>query len=139
MDKWESIAERKIREAMEAGVFDNLACKGKPIPLDANPFEDPSLWMAHHLLRVNGFAPPWIEEARDIDQAAVRLRAGLRARTPQAIAEFRERGAELNRRILTYNLKCPSAQFHKRPLDLEAEIKVLRASAALAGPTQIPG
>ncbi len=123
MDKWESIAERKIREAMEAGAFDNLPDKGKPIALDANPFEDPSLWMAHHLLRVNGFAPPWIEEARDIDQSTARLRASLKHATPRAMAEFRERGAELNRRILTYNLKCPSAQFHKRPLDLEAEIK----------------
>jgi DnaJ-like protein len=28
VDKWESIAERKIREAMEAGAFDNLPCKG---------------------------------------------------------------------------------------------------------------
>lgn len=78
MDKWESIAERKIREAMEAGAFDNLPDKGKPIPLDVNPFEDPSLWMAHHLLRVNGFAPPWIEEAREIDQATARLRASLK-------------------------------------------------------------
>jgi hypothetical protein len=127
VDKWESIAERKIQEAMEAGVFDNLPDKGKPIPLDVNPFEDPSLWMGHHLLRVNGFAPAWIEEARDIDQSAARLRSMLMEASPRAMAEFRERGVELNRRILTYNLKCPSAQFHKRPIDLEAEIKAARS------------
>jgi DnaJ homolog subfamily C member 28 len=63
-DKWESIADRKIREAMEAGVFDNLPSRGRPIHLDVNPFEDPLLAMAHHLLRVNGFAPAWMEEAR---------------------------------------------------------------------------
>ena len=108
---------------MEAGEFNNLPEKGKPIPLDANPFEDPSLWMAHHLLRTNGFAPPWIEEARDIDHAAGRLRKLLRESTPQAVAEFRRGGAELNRRILTYNLKCPSTQVHKLPIDLEAEIR----------------
>ena len=129
MDKWESIAERKIREAMDAGVFDNLPDKGKPIPLDTNPFEDPSLWMAHHLLQVNGFAPPWIEEGRDIDQCAKDLRQILKHGTPRSMEEFRERGAELNRRILTYNLKCPSAQFHKRLLDLDAEIKALKSSA----------
>jgi len=138
VDQWESIAERKIREAMEAGAFENLPDKGKPIPLDVNPFEDPSLWMAHHLLRVNGFAPPWIEEARDIDQSACRLRASLKHATPRAIAEFRERGAELNRRILTYNLKCPSAQFHKQQLDLDAEIQALRASAAPNVPSRFP-
>ena len=115
---------------MAAGVFDNLPDKGKPIPLDTNPFQDPSLWMAHHLLQVNGFAPPWIEEGRDIDQCAARLRAQLKESTPRAVTEFRERGAELNRRILTYNLKCPAAHFHKRPLDFEAEIKALKASAA---------
>lgn len=133
MDKWESIAGRKIREAMEAGAFDNLPNKGKPIPIETNPFEDPSMWMAHHLLRVNGFAPPWIEEGRDIEQTADRLRTDLsEARRrhavdhrgwQRAVQEFRERGAELNRRILTYNLKSPSGTFHRRPLDLEAEIR----------------
>jgi hypothetical protein len=123
LDKWESIAERKIREAIEAGQFDNLPSEGKPIELDIDP--DPSLWMAHHLLRVNGFAPPWIEESKDIDAAVSRLRADLQTARgrPAAIDEFRSRGAELNRRILTYNLKSPSAQFHKWPLDIEAEIR----------------
>jgi len=132
VDKWESIAERKIREAFEAGAFDNLPDKGKPIRLDSNPFEDPTLWMAHHLLRVNGFAPPWIEEARDIDQAAERLRRDLKdARRPVAVEEFRKQTVELNRRILTYNLKCPSTTFHKRPLDPQAEIRAARGSQSL--------
>jgi hypothetical protein len=126
VDQWESIAERKIREAMEAGVFDNLPCRGKPIAIDKNPFEDPSLEMAHHLLRVNGFAPPWIEEARDIDQCAADLRKLAHAGSAQILAEFRKRGAELNRRILSFNLKCPSPQFHKHPLNLDAEIVAAR-------------
>jgi len=123
VDKWESIAERKIQEAMEAGVFDNLPHRGKPIALDKNPFEDPSDWMAHHLLRVNGFAPAWIEEAREIDESAARLRELLSERSARAIGEFREHGRELNRHILAYNLKCPSPQLHKLPLDLDAEIQ----------------
>jgi DnaJ family protein C protein 28 len=123
LDQWESIAERKIREAIEAGAFDNLPCKGQPIELDTDP--DPSLWMAHHLLRVNGFAPAWIEESKDIDAAADRLRADLRNARGRATAmdALRARGAELNRRILTYNLKSPSAQVHKLPLNIEAEIR----------------
>ena len=131
MDKWESIAERKIREAMEAGAFENLPSKGKPIPLEEDPFEDPSLRMAHHLLRVNGFAPPWIEEASEIDRASERLRADLAtARRKHAVTSpswqraldgFRREAAELNRRILTYNLKCPSSKFHKLLLDSESD------------------
>jgi len=125
LDKWESIAERKIREAIEAGQFDNLPSKGKPIELDVDP--DPTLWMAHHLLRVNGFAPAWIEESKDIDAAIHRFRADLRKtrRTSAAIDEFRSRGAELNRRILTYNLKSPSLQVHKLPLNIETELQRL--------------
>ena len=126
LDQWESIAERKIREAMEAGVFDDLPSRGKPIPLDKNPFADPSLWMAHHLLRVNGFAPAWMEEARDIDDSTTKLHLLLRNQSALAVKEFRERADELNRRIRTYNLKCPSSQFHKRLLDVDAEIRRAR-------------
>lgn len=135
MDQWESIAERKIREAMEAGVFENLSSKGKPIPLDQDPFEDPTLRMAHHLLRVNGFAPPWIEEACEIDRASLKLRADLEdARRRNAVTSpswhraldgFRKQARELNSLILTYNLKSPSPQFHKLPLDVDAEIRAV--------------
>jgi DnaJ family protein C protein 28 len=135
VDQWESIAERKIREAMEAGAFENLPSKGKPIPLDQDPFEDPNLRMAHHLLRVNGFAPPWIEEACEIDRASLKLRADLEdARRRNAVTSpswqraldgFRKQARELNSRILTYNLKSPSPQFHKLPLDVEAEIRAV--------------
>lgn len=122
MDQWESIAERKIRAAIEAGEFDNLPNKGKSITLDVDP--DPNLWMAHHLLRVNGFAPSWIEESKELDAAVSRFRADLRKARDcsTSMDEFRSRAAELNRRILTYNLKCPSPQVHKWPLDGEAQI-----------------
>ena len=120
---------------MEAGAFENLPSKGKPIPLDQDPFEDPDLRMAHHLLRVNGFAPPWIEEAREIDHASERLRTGLEdARRRHAVTSpswqraldgFRSEARELNSCILSYNLKSPSAQFHKLPLDVEAEIRAV--------------
>jgi hypothetical protein len=140
VDHWEFIAERKIREAFEAGEFDNLPSHGKPIPLDRVPFEDPSLSMAHHLLRVNGFAPPWIEEANDIDQEIARLRMDLaKARSRYAadhpswlrvLHEWRERVIELNRRILNYNLKSPSTHFHKSLLDIDAEIEAVKNAPA---------
>ena len=124
---------------MEAGAFDSLPSKGKPIPIDEDPFEDPSLRMAHHLLRVNGFAPAWIEEACEIDSLVLNLRADLKdarrrhaAKPPSWQRELdglRRRVEELNRRILTYNLKTPSAQFHKYVFDLEAEIQAVTDDA----------
>ncbi|MDR3703504.1 MAG: DUF1992 domain-containing protein [Candidatus Sulfopaludibacter sp.] len=68
MDVWNPVAERKIREAMDEGLFDRLEGTGRPLDLDENPFEDPSLRMAHRLLKNNGFAPAWILEGKEIDR-----------------------------------------------------------------------
>src|ERR1700730_7241454 len=119
MDKWESIAERKIREAMAEGAFDNLTGKGRPLNLEENPYEDPSLRMAHRLLRNNGFAPAWVEEAKDLEHA---IDAACRELGAKGSPErFREQIAGINRRILAHNLKTPSALFHILPVDAEAE------------------
>jgi len=95
---------------MEEGAFDRLDGVGEPLDLQDNPFEDPSLRMAHRLLRNNGFAPAWIEESREIESESRRLRA-----SPEIPAnEFRLRAAALNRRILAFNLKAPALSLHKR-------------------------
>src|SRR6266481_4502719 len=103
MDRWEKIADRKIREAMAEGAFDNLRGKGRPLDLEENPYEDPSLRMGHRLLRNNGFAPAWMEEAKVLERAIEESELEL-IRT-RAIGAFRERTAALNRRILEHNLK----------------------------------
>ena len=121
MDKWENIAERKIREAMEEGAFDNLTGKGQPLNLEEDPFEDPSLRMAHRLLRNNGFAPAWVEEGKDLEREIDLARKGLAA--TGSLDLFRERIAGINRRILVRNLKTPSAVFHMNAIDAEAEIR----------------
>jgi DnaJ family protein C protein 28 len=127
MDKWENIAERKIREAMAEGAFDNLKGRGQPLDLEEDPYEDPSMRMAHRLLRNNGFAPAWIEEAKDLEHAIeVTRRDMARALTGRGTEErqrifgrFRGQVAEINRRILAHNLKTPSTQFHMPPVDVE--------------------
>jgi hypothetical protein len=104
MDIWNLVADRKIREAMEEGAFEHLEGKGRPLDLQENPYLDPALRMAHRLLRNNGFAPAWIEEGKDLDAEIRRLRE---CRDQWGPEEFRRRAAELNRRILAYNLKVP--------------------------------
>jgi hypothetical protein len=121
VDKWESIAERKIREAMAEGAFDNLTGKGRPLNLEENPYEDPSLRMAHRLLRNNGFAPAWVEEAKDLEQE---IDLAWREFAAHGFPErFREQIAAINRRILAHNLKTPSVLFHMLPVDVEAELR----------------
>jgi hypothetical protein len=114
MDEWHFIAERKIREAMEEGAFDHLEGTGKPLDLQENPFEDPSDWMAHRLLKNNGFAPPWIEEAKEIEAESRRLRAEGNPSSD----DYRARVAALNRRIQSFNLKAPVASVQKRPFEM---------------------
>jgi len=110
MDEWNLVAERKIREAMEEGAFDHLEGKGKPLDLSENPFEDPSDRLANRLLKNNGFAPEWIEEAKEIEAESRRLRAQGTG-SPE---DFRDRVAALNRRIFSFNLKAPARSLHKR-------------------------
>jgi hypothetical protein len=112
MDEWHFIADRKIREAMDEGAFECLDGAGEPLDLNENPFEDPSVRMAHRILRNNGFAPAWIEESRDID-AEIRY---LEANFDRFDEVERGRRVEaLNRRIAAYNLKTPVASAQKLP------------------------
>lgn len=120
MSRWESLVERRIREAMEQGDFDALPGEGKPLDLEVNPYEDPELSMAHRMLKNAGMAPAWIEERRDIDRAVEQARQRLvRGGDRQA---FASEVARLNSRILSYNLKVPSGTWNLPQLSLEREL-----------------
>ena len=137
----ESSVEKQIRQAMEEGAFDDLPGKGKPIDLSENAFEDPDLRTAHRLLRNAGFAPPFIEERKDIDAEFERHRVTLgrawniyqraqqsgqphgEASWKRVLNEFREQMEALNKRIRLYNLKVPAAVFHRKIIDVNLELE----------------
>jgi len=92
MNRIESLAEKRLREAIENGEFDNLQGKGEPIDLSENPFEDPDLRAVHRLLRnaiqfssvlplclrvsvVNSLSQTSTTETQSSQRAAQRLRA----------------------------------------------------------------
>src|SRR5436190_7910007 len=89
MEPWEPLIEKKIREAMEQGEFDDLSGKGEPIDLSENPFDDPDWRMAHRMLRDAGFAPAWIEERKDIESEIEAARTTL-ARNWQILQNARD-------------------------------------------------
>ncbi len=141
MSRLESMAERMLREAIEAGEFDNLPGKGQPVDLSENPFEDPDLRVVHKLLRDAGFAPAWIEERKDIDATFEATRQTLTrawkiyrpggvspndAAWGRNVAEFREKADELNSRIKLYNLKVPAAVFQRRLFDADKVIEGIK-------------
>ena len=95
---------------------------GKPQDLRVNPFVHPDDRMAYEILRAHGFAPPWIEERRDLlrdRQALLRAlhtawqrhaslptasqRNRERARWNAAAAAFRRDADALNDRIRSHN------------------------------------
>ena len=78
----ESVAERKVREAMERGEFDDLPGQGKPLNLDER---DPNWWVKGLLEREQLRMPlptslQLRREAREIDEtvAGCRFEAGVR-------------------------------------------------------------
>lgn len=61
------IAERKIQEAMNDGLFENLPGRGRPIDLSVNPFEPPGMRAVNRLLKNNRVLPPWLLLEKEID------------------------------------------------------------------------
>jgi hypothetical protein len=123
---WESLAERQIREAQEAGAFDDLPHRGEHLPLEGR--ED-GWWLAHNLLKQNGAAPGWIEADREV-RALVAERdrlLGRAHRSTTAIARRRDRERlaalvdETNRAIFRLNYEAPTVAQHRAFLDRDAE------------------
>lgn len=144
MNRFESLTEKKLREAIESGEFDDLPGKGEPIDLRENPFEDPDLRTVHRLLRNAGFAPAWIEERKDIDAelatAQTKLtrawalfgsggKATSEAEWERSVKDFREQVVELQQRIRTYNLKAPATVFHRKHIDVEKILDAIKGNA----------
>ena len=144
MKRLESLTEKRLREAIESGEFDDLPGKGEPIDLRENPFEDPELRTVHRLLRNAGFAPAWIEERKDIDMELAGAQAKLsrawalfspEGKTPSEsewernVKEFRELVVDLQQRIRIYNLKAPAAVFQRKHIDVEKILESIKRNA----------
>lgn len=61
------IAERKIQDAIEEGLLDNLPGKGRPLDLSVNPFEPPGMGAINRLLKHNKVLPIWVMLEQEIE------------------------------------------------------------------------
>ena len=131
---WESLIDRQIREAMEAGAFDDLPYNGRPLP--AEDGEAAGDWrLAYRMLRNAGVAPPWIEADKEVrewiakrDSVFARApRTGVLSR-PRLRAELRRVVMEANRAIARLNAEAPTGRQHRRPLDLDTELAALEGT-----------
>jgi ribosomal protein L39E len=145
--------DEAIREAMRKGEFDALPGTGKPLKLDDDSNVPAELRLTHRILKQNNFVPEWIALGKEIEtlhtHATSTLRDELRAyrgrlgdaqrsATPEvfiAKAEalwrraqvvFREAIADLNKKLLTYNLKLPPSVARRSHLNAEQELHRLK-------------
>ena len=132
--RWESLIERQIREAQEAGAFDDLPHQGEPLPRidDAYAGEQAA---AFRILRSAGIAPGWIEADKEVRAlAAERDRVFARAARTSPLMRRRER--ELlekivrahNAAVARLNHEAPSERLHRLPFDLRADVARLDAT-----------
>ena len=131
----ETLIERKIREAMEEGAFDDLPHQGARLPLDDDSAAGD--WaLAHRMLRNAGAAPPWVESdkaARALLDERDRLLARAPRMTTGGVVRARDEMARIvdaaNRAIARVNAEAPTVRQHRRPLDPAAELDRLERAA----------
>ena len=107
MDVFATIAERRIREAMERGEFDNLAGRGKPLveeDLSAVPEE---LRMAYKVMKNAGCLPPELELSNEVHSL-------------QRLVLSMDDGEERSRKARELNYKLMKLEMtRRRPLSLD--------------------
>ncbi len=133
------IAERKIQEAIEDGLFDNLPGRGQPLDLSVNPFEPPGMGAINRLLKHNRVLPLWLTLEQEIEtsralalatfarwEAAAPGLAGTTdyARARRAAREAYERHMrQTNDLVLKYNYSSPFALRAPVPLMVKTRLR----------------
>ena len=139
---WESLTERLIREAQDAGAFDDLPGRGQRLRLvDETAAGDMAL--AYHLLHNAGAVPPWIaadQEARELESriAALLERAiGAGVRSRQRLeGELEALVDQHDTAVLRLEGLAPTARQQRRRLERARVREQLRL--ALAAETRSP-
>lgn len=145
MSSTQDLVEEQIRKARERGEFDNLEGKGKPLDLSENPYEPPDLRMTFKILKDNDFAPYWIELGKEIDadiekfwQEVENFRrytcifvgekhigaSVKRYDSKKASFYFEQRLVleKIDKKILNYNLHCPTFRMGRPNLNIDDEM-----------------
>lgn len=103
----ELMAEKRIKEAMERGDFDNIEGKGRPLVYEDDSFIPPDLRMAYKILKNAGFLPPELQDIKEI-------------KTAMDLLEDLTDEEERYRQIRKLNILITKANLsRKRPINLE--------------------
>jgi hypothetical protein len=72
---FQKIAEKRIKEAIDNGMFDDVPGTGKPLALEDDSHVPEDLRIAHKILKNAGFAPPEVALRKEIAKTEDLLQA----------------------------------------------------------------
>ncbi|KAM2242427.1 hypothetical protein ACFX1S_009385 [Malus domestica] len=119
-----NVVEQRIWHSMEAGQFENLPGKGKPLNLSSNPHADPAEDTLYRILSKNGCAPQWVELNKEIRSQVLEWRIALKkacaskncngggdggdqSKWVEASEALKLQVKQINNKVLQYNLMAP--------------------------------
>lgn len=132
------IAERKIADAIDQGLFDNLPGKGKPLVLDDDSLTPAASRVGNRILKNAGVVPDWVSFEGEIDAAKATAAAFLAKwsqhspETPperllNAKDEYQRLLKDANHLILKYSMVSPF--LHRSPVPYRIREKLLEWDA----------
>jgi hypothetical protein len=133
-----SLIDQIMAKAQADGLMDNLPGQGQPLKLDDDAMVPAEYRLGYRMLKTSGFAPPWIEARREIDQERVQIANWLNdaqrrwpylatpARAALQVA-YRRKLDDLQRTIMNFNLKAPPGVGHVEGLRMADELGKLDA------------
>lgn len=154
MSSTEDLVENQILKAQQEGKFDNLPGAGQPLKLEENPFEPADMRMAFKVLKDNDFAPHWIELGKEIDADLASFWAEVdyfrrytlmmndlssdspafkrfQRKKENFYYECRQNLEKISKKILDYNLHCPT--FHLGRSNLVIDEEMAKVTAIIDG------
>ena len=125
MGRWESLIERKVREAAANGSFDNLPGAGKPQDLTDDLLVPEDLRMVHRILKNGGYTLPWMERRKDLEAERQRIHHDLSRGTDveAAAARFRAAARALNQHLTFHNVELPRGAVPAPLVDIEGAVR----------------
>jgi len=131
-----SLIDQIMAKAHADGLMDNLPGQGQPLRLDDDEMVPAEYRLGFRMLKTSGFAPPWIEARREIDEERAQIANWLNdaqqrwphlaapARAALRVAYHRKLD-DLQRMIMNFNLKAPPGINHVEGLRMADELRKL--------------
>lgn len=131
-----NLIDEIMAKAHADGLMDNLPGQGQPLKLDDDEMVPAEYRLGYRMLKSSGFAPPWIEARREIDEERTKVATwledarrrwphlGAPARTALRVA-YRRKLDDLQRMIVSFNLQAPPGVDHVEGLRMVDELAKL--------------